>query len=216
MECTEEIFNEIKTNLINTTNQVHYNNWNNRTNYGYHSFQINNEVLLGQRRPWIRLDKMKEYVNFTDKTIIDFGCNTGGMIFHLPKLKKAIGFDFDKNCINTCNYISSVINNKTDYLFLHQDLNDFNLSDFMEKNKMSKVDIIFLLSLGSWIHNWKELYKQSIIYSDVVILETNNDMEGKPQLKFFQDLKFKIQMISDKSDDDTTNNIGRKTYLITK
>ena len=44
--------------------------------------------------------------------------------------------------------------------------------------------------------------------------ETNNDMEARPQLKLFRDLKCDISIISAESDDDITNNLGRKTYLI--
>ena len=72
------------------------------------------------------------------------------------------------------------------------------------------------MSLGSWITNWQELYNQCITHSDSIILETNNDNEGKPQLDFFKSFKCTIKLISDESDDDTTNNFGRKTYLITK
>ena len=44
------------------------------------------------------------------------------------------------------------------------------------------------------------------------ILETNNDIEGKPQLDFFKSLNCSITLLSDTSNDDTTGNYGRKTY----
>jgi len=213
---SDEIINTIKKNLSNTTKESHYNGWNNRTTYGYHSFKINNIDLLGQRRPWIRLNKMKEYYDFKDKTLIDFGCNTGGMIFHLPELKNAFGLDFNKECIDSCNYISSIIQNNTNYTFIKQDLNNFDFNMFLKKSSITKVDIIFLLSLGSWIKEWKQLYKECLKYSDNIILETNNDIEGKPQLNLFETLNCNITLISDNSQDDITNNFGRKTYLIEK
>ena len=215
-EYNSEIINNIKKFLMNTTSYSHYNGWNNRTTYGYHSFNISNIKILGQRQPWIRLNKMKEHYDFTDKTVIDFGCNTGGMIFHLPELKKGIGLDFNKECIDSCNYISSVINCNTEYLFKQHDLNEFNLDHFLKNNMTNKVDVIFLLSLGSWIKKWSELYKNCIDVCDTIILETNNDNEGMPQLQLFETLNCNIKLISNCSDDDTTNNIGRKTYLITK
>ena len=49
---------------MNTTSYSHYNGWNNRTTYGYHSFNISNIKILGQRQPWIRLNKMKEHYDF--------------------------------------------------------------------------------------------------------------------------------------------------------
>ena len=215
-EYSQEIINTIEQKLSNTTKQNHYNGWNNRTTYGYHSFKINNIDLLGQRQPWIRLNKMKQHYDFKDKTLIDFGCNTGGMIFHLPELKKAFGLDFNKECIDSCIYMSSIFKHNTEYLFTQQDLNNFDLSIYLKNNNINKVDIIFLLSLGSWIKNWPELYKQCITYSNNIILETNNDIEGKSQLDFFKSINCTIIIISESSDDDTTNNTGRKTYLITK
>ena len=49
---------------------------------------------------------------------------------------------------------------------------------------------------------------------EIQIYETNNDMEARPQLKLFRYLKCDISIISAESDDDITNNLGRKTYLI--
>ena len=43
---------------------------------------------------------------------------------------------------------------------------------------------------------------------------TKNDNEGKPQLELFKNLGCNIKLINEKSDDDTTGNIGRKTYII--
>ena len=63
-EYSDEIVNTIKTHLTNTTRENHYNGWNNRTTYGYHSFKIDNIDLLGQRRPWLRLNKMKVHFDY--------------------------------------------------------------------------------------------------------------------------------------------------------
>lgn len=212
---SDEVVNTIKTTLANTTKHNHYNGWNNRTLYGYHSFKINNIDIPGQRQPWIRLNKMKEHYDFKDKTLIDFGCNSGGMIFHLPELKKAFGLDFNKECIDSCNYMASILKHNTEYSFIQQDLNFFNLPIYLYDNNLDKVDVIFLLALGSWIKNWKDLYKQCVEHSNNIILETNNDNEGKPQLEFFKSLNCAIKLISNESDDDLTHNLGRKTYLIT-
>lgn len=213
---SDETLKEIKSKLTNTTKQMHYNGWNNRTTYGYHSFNIDNINLEGQRRPWMRLDKMKDHFDFKDKTLIDFGCNTGGMIFHLPELNRAFGFDFNKECIDSCNYMCSILDHKTECLFKQEDLNKFDLQMFLNNININKVDVIFLLSLGSWIKNWKELYTQCLVYSDVIILETNNDIEGKPQLDLFNSLNCSITLISNTSDDDITGNYGRKTYIVRK
>lgn len=212
----KETIEEIKQRLQITTTKNHYNGWNNRTLYGYHSFNIGNLQLNGQRNPIQRINIMKKYINFNNKTIIDFGCNTGGMILHLPELDNAIGMDFDENCIQNCQFISSLLKYNTQYDFRVQDLNQFSLTSFLSEKGSIKIDIIFLLSLGSWISNWKELYTACVSNSDIIVLETNNDREGEPQLELFKYLNCDITMISDASYDDITNNTGRKTYIIKK
>ena len=214
IEYSRNIIKLIKEKLSNTTKIKHFNGWYNRTLYGYHSFDINNIKLIGQRNPNIRLKKIKEYINFENKTLIDFGCNNGGMIFHIPELRKAIGIDFDANCIKSCEEMSLLLGYDIEYKFKRQDLNKFDLIKYLYEEEMNKVDIIFLLSLGSWVKNWEKLYKDSLKKSEIIVLETNNDKEGLPQLELFRKLECEIIMISDKSDDDMTGNIGRKTYLI--
>ena len=76
----------------------------------------------------------------------------------------------------------------------------------------TKADIIFILSIGSWVKSWKELYQKCLDTGAIIILETNNDVEGKPQLDFFKDCK--VELIINNSKDDSTGNHGRKTYLI--
>jgi SAM-dependent methyltransferase len=208
--------NEIKEMLSKTTQKSFYNGWNNRTTYGYHSFNISNIKLEGQRQPHIRLNKMNKFIDFKNKTIIDFGCNNGGMLLHLPQIKEGWGLDYSEDCIIAANKISNILkyNNKT--VFIQKDLNKFNYDEFIKNNNIGKVDIIFLLSLGSWIKEWKSLYSKSYNIADTIILETNNDKEGIPQLELFENLGANIKLISSTSNDDTTNNYGRKTYIITK
>jgi hypothetical protein len=94
------------------------------------------------------------------------------------------------------------------YRFFRQDLNDF---CFRRDVPYKRVDIVFLLSLGSWIKNWKKLYQECIDRCD---LEINNVEEGVPQLAFFQEKGCSLKMIIEHSTDDTTGNNRRQTFLI--
>jgi len=209
---SQENIDTIKKFLTLTTTKNHYNNWNNRTKYGYHSFHIHNINIHGQRIPHIRLNHIKKKINFENLNLLDIGCNTGGMIFHLPELNSAIGIDFNKECIDSCNIISNILKYKTKHTFLEKDLNTFDIDTYLHNKK---IDIIFLLSLGSWVKYWEKLYIVCMKNCKYIILETNNDIEGKPQLDLFAYHNCTIEKVSDSSDDDTTNNYGRKTYLIT-
>lgn len=211
-----ETINNIKKKLTETTSSQHYNGWYNRTSYGYHSFNINNIDVPGQRRPKMRIDEIQKHISFDNKIVFDFGCNTGGMLLHTPAIQKGYGFDFDSKCIDSCNYIKNILNYNNDLNFIVQDLNNFNLLEFLNKEKIKCIDISYLLSIGSWVKEWRQLYESVLNISNNIILETNNDKEGLPQLELFQKLNCDIKCIIDNSLDDTTNNNLRKTYLITK
>ena len=194
----------IKEELKTTVGDAFYNGWHNRTTFGYHSYNIDNINIEGQRNPKMRLNRMRKYISFKNKKVLDLGCNVGAMLHHLFEIKEGLGYDFDYNCINAGNNISKILGRKNINLFKH----DFDSSQLSFKE--FKPDIIFILSLGSWIKSWEELYQSCLDTGAIIILETNNDKEGKEQLEFFKDYK----LIISESKDDTTGNKGRKTYLI--
>lgn len=216
MSIEKSIIEEIQKKLSSTTGNNHYNNWNNRTTYGYHSFDIANLKLTGQRQPKLRLEYINKHVSLNNKTLIDFGCNTGGMILHSPELKCAFGLDFNERCIDACKYISSVLNYDTEHHFDVHDLNYFDFDSYLISKNIKNIDIALILSLGSWVKEWRKLYKSCLDYCETIILETNNDTEGEPQLDFFKKQGCLIKLINEKSTDDTTGNFGRKTYVIKK
>ena len=205
------IVNEIGNLLKETTGTIHYNGWNNRTTYGYHGFNIFNINFEGQRNPSKRLEIMRKHYDFTNKKVIDLGCNSGGMLLHLFEIDSGIGYDFDSKCIDAANKITKLLG-------LHKNL-QFNVLN-LETAIMSlifneiKPDCIFLLSLGSWIKTWPVIYKSAVKSKATIFLEVNNNEEGIPQLKLFNDMGCKITKISDSSDDDITNNRLRATYMI--
>jgi hypothetical protein len=212
----EQSIKNIKNILKKTTEGTFYNGWSNRTTFGYHSLNINNIQIPGQRQPLLRLNKIKKKIDFTNKIVIDFGCNIGGMLLHLPEIKEGYGLDYSNSCIDCGNKIRDILKYNNDLKFFVYDLNNLNVEEFFQTNNIKNIDIIFLLSLGSWVKNWKDLYTKSYQHSKNIILELNNEKEGEPQLELFKSLGATIELISDNSDDDISGNIGRKCYLIIK
>jgi hypothetical protein len=211
VEYDENTINYIKDNLSNTTKKMHYNGWSNRTKYGYHSFQLFNINIVGQRSPSVRLNIFKKHIDFKNKNVLDLGCNSGGMLLHLFEIKNGIGFDYDNNCIKIATDIHKILHINNNIKFFQKDLNNVNLDLDIDIN----IDIVFLLSLGSWIKNWKYIYEWSIKNSKTIVFESNNDAEGVKQLDLFKENKCDIKSILDFSKDDSTGNYGRKTYIIT-
>lgn len=206
---------KIKTELQSTRGISHYNNWcnTNKLIAGYHTFKLGNVILQGQRDPVSRLNILRGKLQFKDKNVVDFGCNTGGMLLHLPEICKGIGFDYDARCIKTAKYINDVLCYNNSVKFHQFDFDKNELATLPELINF-KPDYIFILSMGSWVKKWKELYSLALSLTDTIILETNNDVEGRTQLEFFSSRDCNIDIISEASTDDITNNNKRKLYVV--
>ncbi len=206
--------NKIKDELIKTVGNRKYNGWNNRTSFGYHSYNMGDINIVGQRNPKIRLDDFKKHLDFTDKNVIDFGCNVGAMLHHLPEIKNGLGLDYDSFCINAANTIAKILDRDN----LNYQVHDFDQDgyDVLESKIDIEPDIIFLLSLGSWVKSWKVLYQTALDTDATIVLEINNEEEGKPQIEFFENNGCDVKLIVDNSLDDSTGNNRRRTYIITK
>tara|TARA_Y100000389_G_C17448112_1_gene512886 strand:- start:580 stop:1212 length:633 start_codon:yes stop_codon:yes gene_type:complete len=205
---------QIKEELTKTVAGSHYNGWNNRTTFGYHSYNIEDINIVGQRNPKIRLETIRKSVDFEGKNVIDFGCNVGSMLHHLHEIKNGAGFDYDTKCINAANNISKILGRDN----LTYKVHDFDKESYDSLRSKIKFepDVIFVLSLGSWVKTWENLYNTCLSYDCDIILEINNVQEGASQIDFFKKRGMTVTMIMDNSKDDSTGNNRRKTYLINK
>ena len=60
----------------------------------YHTLFFGKFKALGQRNNEMRYHTIKKYIDFKHKNIIDFGCNTGGLLLQLGKdINLGIGLD---------------------------------------------------------------------------------------------------------------------------
>jgi hypothetical protein len=204
---------EIKKCLTKTVNHVMYNGWSNsQTKYGYHSYNFSDIEIKGQRNPIIRLNNFRNFFDFYDKNVIDFGCNVGSMLHHLVEIKAGLGFDYDLYCIEAAKDISNILGRRN-LNFIKHDFDKDRYSDLL-KCIYFKPDVIFLLSIGSWVSSWLNLYEICLSYNCNIFLETNNEQVNILQLEFFKKRNLNIELVSDNSNDDITGNFGRKTYFI--
>lgn len=202
--------------LRKTTRECKYNGWKNSPALpaGYHSFSFANIHIRGQRDAAARLNEFRKHVSFKGKNVVDFGCNTGGMLLHLPEIRHGLGLDYDADCIAAATYINKIQHLSSRHLeFVPCDLIQEETKAIRQRITF-KPDILFLLSLGSWITNWPRLYQLACDYADAtIILEVNNAEEGKTQLEFFRQRGYDLQEIVAHSTDDITGNARRQTYL---
>lgn len=203
--------------LRKTTEAFKYNGWKNTAALpaGYHTFTFGNIHIRGQRDASARLNAFRKHCSFDGKRVVDFGCNTGGMLLHLGEIQQGLGLDYDADCIEAARYINRIQHVSSRHLV-------FEVCDLIQEDAEAvrqriafRPDIIFLLSLGSWITTWRRLYQLCCEYPDVTLfLEVNNAEEGREQLEFFRSAGFHLKEILARSDDDVTGNARRQTYLI--
>lgn len=216
----EKYQKKIVRKLNKTKDNNFYNGWfvNKTLEGGYHGFNTFNLDITGQRNNKLRIEKFSKFLDFKDKSIADFGCSTGGILFHIKDAKTYTGIDYDKSSINSAKFIKKLIRKQNKelsdkYTFFVRDFDKINPNE-LDEILPEKIDISFLLSMGSWVKNWKQLYQYVVQKSSIVILEINNVTEGKQQLNYFKELGLNVELIIDNSDDDITKNNGRKTYKI--
>jgi SAM-dependent methyltransferase len=178
---------------------------------GYHSIDISGFKLAGQRDPKKRLDLAP--IDFTGKTVLDIGCNQGGMLFSIAdKISHGIGIDFDSRLINAANKISSYRNDQNlDFYVFNLETDNLDLiRDFIPAKK---VDVAFLLAVCVWIKNWKEVIDLTSKISKNLLFESNGSKDfQKEQVEYLRTQYSNVQLLSESSQDDQRDK-SRKLYF---
>lgn len=168
---------------------------------GYHEITIDGETFAGQRSPQTRLQHLP--FDFEGKTLLDIGCNQGGMVFAVQdRLRWAVGLDFDYRMINACNLIRNEkkIENCSFYVFdIDRDPHEL-IRDLIPE---SRVDVVFLLAVCMWVDRWRELIRFAAGISDVMVFETNGtDVQQDEQIAFLRQTYRDVTLLAKTSADD--------------
>lgn len=187
--------------------------------HGYHSWAIGGLNARGQRDPSIRLDKFASYIDLDGRNVLDLGCSSGGMLLHQANIGLGVGWDWDQRAISAAKAVASAVQKTAPefasrFRFFRRNLDTSIESELVRQIAEYQIDMIFLLSMGSWLANWRRLFGLCVRTGLPIILETNNDEEGKHQVEFFEQMELIMTLISSDSRDDITGNHGRKTYLV--
>ncbi|HAE92598.1 MAG TPA: hypothetical protein DCG60_08165 [Tissierella sp.] len=179
----------------------------------YHSLYIKGYYFRGQRECDFRLENVP--YDFSDKVVLDIGCNAGGMLHSLKeKIKMGIGIDYDSRLINAANAIKSInrSHNLSFYTF-NLEKEDLALIKNFIISKDEKVDICFLLSVCMWIDNWKEVVSFVSSISQTLLFETNGSYSQQiEQIKELEKIYNRIELIEEESRDDPGQS-NRKLFL---
>jgi SAM-dependent methyltransferase len=173
----------------------------NKFSYNYTTIRINNEVIQGTRDPLDRLNYIP--LDFSNKSVLDLGCNVGGMLFAVSdKISKGYGYDINPQAINTANSIKE--KHKLNHL-------TFTLSDLenLKNIKFPKVDIVFMLSIAVWVPNWRDIIDQ--LNPSLLIFEAHGKEDTKSnQVNFLKSKFTKVLLI------ETPEGDYRNLYLCEK
>lgn len=180
----------------------------------YHSIQLKDKYFRGQRENSIRFKNLK--YNFSDKTVMDLGCNIGGALHIIAKtIKFGIGIDYDYKCINAANLIKD-FNKDYNLAFYVFDLDKEDLNQINNFILETKIDICFLLSVCMWLKKWKDVISFCNNISNDLLFETNgNKTQQEEQIRFLQEIYPNITLVTPISIDDPTQ-INRKLLLCRK
>ena len=165
------------------------NKVDNVRNKKYYSFNICNFKFKGKNSPRDKITSLRKYINFKRKNILNIGCNTGGILLHLPEIKLGIGIDSDEKCIDSANIIKNSIKYNNQLIFTKGDLTDLKLLSY---EWIDKYDIIFISERVN-IENWEKLFNYCIKKGKKIIYEENNSDNIK-KLAFFIAKKCKIHV----------------------
>lgn len=168
---------------------------------GYHSLEINGQFLRGQRDPKQRFQLVP--IDFQNKTVLDVGCNQGGMLFQLDnRIKWGVGIDYDYRMINAANKIKSVRQSNTlNFYMFNLEEEPLNLiEDFIPSEK---VDVVLLLSVCMWLDNWREVVAYCLKISHSMVFETNGtDDQQDTQEQLLRTLYEDVTLLAETSEDD--------------
>jgi SAM-dependent methyltransferase len=181
---------------------------------GYHSFNLKGKRFRGQRDPQQRFANVT--YDFSGKTVLDIGCNQGGMLFEIAdKIKHGVGIDYDARMVNVANRIRSY--QKAPHLdFYVFDLQAERLDYISDLLTNDKVDICFLLSVCMWLKNWKDVIDFTYKSSDNLLFETNGSTEQQAeQIAYLEKIYSKVDLLSASSEDDPGQK-KRKLLLCSK
>jgi hypothetical protein len=141
----------------------------------YHTIRYKNKTYKGTRDCLDRIKKID--FNFMNGSIMDIGCNLGGMLwpyrYYCPWM---VGVEDKDYFVDFCNHISKYyeVDWKTKFIQCDIDKHIDNL------NYLGRFDVIFMFAVTQWLKNWKQAIKWCCNHSRLFFIEYNGQ---PPQVK---------------------------------
>jgi len=169
---------------------------------GYHTVRLaDGSEIVGQRDPARRIELLS--VEMSGKTILDLGCNQGGMLFALrDRIDRGIGVDYDHRMINAANRLRANLRaaNLDFYVF---DLEREPLELIRDLVPDGRVDVVFLLAVCMWLGNWRRVIDFAHSISTEMIFESNGTQKQQTEQETYLRARYKaVTLLAGQSEDD--------------
>ncbi len=175
---------------------------------GYHTLKVGDITLKGQRNSYERLRNVN--YDFTNKRVLDLGCNRGGMLFEIQnRIQYGVGIDYNSNLINCCNILKCHDQSHNLNFYTH----DLDTMNILNLNWYGPFDIVLMLSMSRWIRKWETYVNWIGIHCNACLFETNGSNQQE-QINFLSNY-FNIEIVNNQSLDDKRNK-NRKLLLCNK
>lgn len=132
---------------------------------------ISSGIADYSRDPLERINSIP--VDFNDKTVLDLGCNCGGILFAVAdKIKYGYGFEINSDAIKHANELVDA------YKINNLNFNVADLSKWQDYN-LPKTDIVFALAIAKWIQPWRDILLY--VNAPIVVFETHGKKNMQPE-----------------------------------
>ena len=154
----------------------------------------------GQRDTNLRLDLVSQKIDFTNKNVLELGCNAGDFLLKLaPKIAFGVGTAFDSSRINEANLHARKegVNN---IIFYVDDLREGNEMEYINTFPNQQVDIVMMYAVcDSWLpeSTCKRVVKNSAKMANTLVIEVNRGKKGMPIIPYLSTVYNSVEEITD-------------------
>ena len=188
--------------------------------YLYETFNMNYDKFYTDGKPtaaWL-VDHINEFKNFTNLSILDWGCGTGRILRHLPTIldtsNSFYGTDYNKKYVTWCsenlegiqfknNFLKPNLDFKDDFMDIIYGISIFthlseelHFSWIIELTRVLKNDGILFLTTHGDAHKFKLLPKEQVIYENGNLVVHGYKKEGNRLYASYQSPKFMKKLCS--------------------
>ena len=209
--------------LARLTRYEHFaNGWSprRRSLTAYQHFDQKGLVLNGQRDTHARVQSIRQIVDLSERRVLDIGCSLGGLLFNADEMAFGYGIDGSAMSVRFAREFSVALGRQSfiaDGKFQFERI-DFNSADILLRIEAliveQKIDLVFCLSILSWMPKFGDLIDLLGSMGIQVLVESNNDIEWQEFLATLDSSRFNLKSNSTYELDDVTGNVGRRLHLL--